>query len=191
MKVYQTIISILEKKGPLPIPAICSEVNKVLITKRKKPLRPSQITSIVTRQKDIFLINREGISIHPDKNPSTLKVSIDCHTGTSYKIYVHFINNRFILFEWRNKESISPFNYERSGNYGSIEELKRELYSIRIWEWQPNYRKAGGIILDGTYWTITLNTKGKIHKSEGIDCFPPRWKLLCQAIERLTGVSLR
>ncbi|HEY2420825.1 MAG TPA: hypothetical protein VGI04_05405, partial [Neobacillus sp.] len=67
MRVYETILSILEEKGPLPISVICNEVNQVLTINREKPLHPSQIQSIVTRKKDLFLMNGGRLSIHPDK----------------------------------------------------------------------------------------------------------------------------
>ncbi len=69
MRVYETILSILEEKGPLPIPAICHEVNQVLVSNREKPVLPAYIKSIVTRKRDVFRVKGGNISIHPDKWP--------------------------------------------------------------------------------------------------------------------------
>ncbi|WP_335717358.1 hypothetical protein [Neobacillus niacini] len=72
-----------------------------------------------------------------------------------------------------------------------MEEFKSEIYSLNIWEWERSYRKEEGIILDGMFWSIKLNTKGKIYESEGIECFPREWERFCQAVENLTGIPFR
>jgi hypothetical protein len=40
MNIYETIISILDEKGPLSIPLICQEVNDLLVTERSHILSP-------------------------------------------------------------------------------------------------------------------------------------------------------
>lgn len=187
MKVYESIISILERKGPLPIPSICHELNEELFANRKKPLLPSHIKSIVTKKKDLFDINGENISIHPNIYPISLSVSIDGYSGPSYQVRINFLSKRFIMWEWRGKEYCEPFSPFQPKKAGNVEEFKRELYSIKIWQWEPGYQKEEGIILEGKYWSVQLKTKGKIYESDGTDCFPPNWFHFCRAIERLTG----
>jgi hypothetical protein len=85
MRVYETIISILEEKGPLPIPAICKEVNQVLTPLLEKPLLPSHIQSIVTRKKELFQKHDGRVFINPDKNPTSLIATIEGFEGISFR----------------------------------------------------------------------------------------------------------
>ncbi|WP_066256637.1 hypothetical protein [Neobacillus drentensis] len=187
MRVYETILSILEEKGPLPIPAICQEVNQVLNSNREKPILPAQIISIVTRKKDLFRINGGRISIHPDKYPFSLIASLEGFGDISYQVRVNFVKNRFAALVWRNKENHQPFSDFQAIVPGDVEEFKRELYSMNIWEWKPTYRSEDGIIIEGKYWSVKLITKGKVYESEGTKSFPENWNQFCNAVERLTG----
>jgi hypothetical protein len=187
MKVYETILSILEEKGPLPIPAICQEVNHVLGSNREKPILPAQIISIVTRKKDLFRMNGGRISIHPDKYPFSLIASLESFGDISYQVRVNFVKNRFAALVWRNKENLQPFSDLQAIAPGDLEEFKRELYSMNIWEWKPTYRSEDGIIIEGKYWSVKLITKGKVYESEGTKSFPENWDRFCNAVEKLTG----
>lgn len=187
MRVYETIIAILEEKGPLPIPTICQEVNQILTPLLEKPLLPSHIKSIVTRKKELFHKQDGRVSINQDKYPTSLIATIEGFEGISYRVHVNFIMNQFISMEWRNKDNLRPFTDFQSKSAGSIEEFKRELYAINIWEWEPSYQKEGGIVLEGKYWSVRLTSKGKVYESKGMELYPPNWNRLCKAIERLTG----
>jgi hypothetical protein len=191
MKVYETILSILEKKGPLPIPTVCKEVNHLLITDREKPLLPSQIKSIVTRKKDLFQINDGQISIKPDKYLCSLAATIEIFGGISYQVRINFEKNRFVALEWRNKDQIRPHSDFLPKSPGSLDDFKRELYALKVWEWEPSYRDGAGIVLEGKYWSIKIKTMGKIYESEGAQCFPANWEKFCKAIERLIGTPFR
>ncbi|CAH2714327.1 hypothetical protein BACCIP111895_01488 [Neobacillus rhizosphaerae] len=191
MRVYETILSILEKNGPLPIPEICYEVNQVLTSHREKPILPSHIKSIVTRKKDLFHVNRGSISIHPDKYPFSLIATQEGFGRISYQVRVNFVKNNFASLEWKNQDDCHPFSTIHPANSGNLEDFKRELYTVNIWDWEPSYRKEDGIILDGNYWSLKLKTMGKIYQSEGIECFPPNWEKFCTAVEKLTGTPFR
>jgi hypothetical protein len=191
MRVYETILSILEKKGPLPITVICDEVNQVLTTHREQPLLPSHIKSIVTRKKDLFHINGGRISIHPDKYPFSLIATLEGFGGISHQVRINFSKNRFAALEWRNKENIRSVSDCQPKTPGNLEDFKRELYIINIWEWEPTYRKEDGIVLEGKYWSVKLKTKGKVYESEGTQCFPNNWYRFCRAVEKLTGTKFR
>lgn len=191
MRVYETIISILEEKGPLPIPAICNEVNQVLVTNREKPILPEHIKSIVTRKKDLFRVNGGRISIHPDKYPFSLIATLECFAGISCQVRVNFVKNRFAALEWRNKENWRPFSDFHATAPGDLEEFKRELYTMNIWDWRQTYRNEDGIILEGKYWSVKLITKGKIYESEGTESYPKNWAQFCKAVEKLTGSPFR
>jgi hypothetical protein len=121
----------------------------------------------------------------------SLIAGIDGFSGISYKVHVDFFRNTFTVFEWRNKDVIHPFTNLGSISIGSVEDFKKDIYSMRIWEWEPSYRKEEGIILEGKYWSIIVNTKDKVYESEGIECFPPDWNRFCLAVENLTGIPFR
>ncbi|WML44952.1 hypothetical protein [Neobacillus sp. PS3-40] len=191
MKVFETIISILEDKGPMPIPAICTEVNRMLITYREKPFLPSQIKSIVSRKKDLFRIQEGNISIQPDKHPFLLVAILDGDDGISYQVNVNFVQKRFTFFEWRrigDSKSNSDFPPK---NPGDLDEFKREIFTMKLWEWMPSYGKEEGITLGKTNWMIKFKTKSKTYVCEGTDCFPKNWGKFCKAVEKLTGSTFR
>jgi hypothetical protein len=189
MKVFETILSILEEKGPLPIPAICNEVNQVLTTHREKPILPAHIKSIVTRKNDLFRVNGGRISIHPDKYLLSLMATLEGFGGISYQVRVNFTKNRFAALEWRNKDNCQPFSDLQAASVGNVENFKREIYSMNIWDWEPTYRNDNGIILEGKYWSVKLKTKGKVYESGGTESFPENWDKFCKVVEKLTGTS--
>ncbi|XJZ25813.1 hypothetical protein ACF5W4_10370 [Bacillota bacterium Lsc_1132] len=187
MKVFETIISILEDKGSMSIPAICNEVNRRLFSYRDKPLLPSHIKAIVNRKKDLFQIREGKISIHPDKQPFFLVATLDGEHGICYQVNVNFTKKRFTFFEWRNLSGQEGRNLNLPKEPGDLEEFKNELFSLKIWEWQPLYASSEGITLGDTNWTVKLVTSGKIYYREGTDCYPAEWRRFCRAIEKLTG----
>ncbi|MDP4086397.1 MAG: hypothetical protein Q8934_17560 [Bacillota bacterium] len=192
MKVFETIISILEDKGPMPIPAICNEVNQMLFTNHDKLLLPSHIKSIVTRKKDLFRIQEGKISIAPDKYPSYLVAVIDGEDGISYQVNVNFIRKSFAFFEWRQKGKLEKSNVVISPKKpGDIDVFKREIFTMKLWEWLPSYGKSEGITLGEKNWSVKLQTNGKIYISEGTDSYPLNWDKFSKAIEKLIGTTFR
>jgi hypothetical protein len=189
VNIYETIISILDEKGPLSIPLICQEVNEQLVTDRSNPILPSHIQSIVTRKKDLFLVREGNISIAPDKHPYSITAILERDEGISYQLNVDFIKRSFSFFEWKNighqKGSLSP----QTRRIGNIDEFKREIMGLKIWEWESYYGSEAGITLGKTNWTIKLNTKSKTYVFEGTDCYPEKWTEFCQSIEKMAGLS--
>lgn len=187
MKVYETIISILEDKGPLSIPSICSELNQMLDTPRDKPVLPSQIKSIVSRKKDLFHIMDGNISIKPDKQPLFLIFILDGNDGITYQVNVNFTNKRFTYFEWRCKGKLDRKNARVPNQPGDIDEFKRAIFALKWWKWLPAYGKKEGIVI-GPNWSFQIKTKSKMYKSEGVEGYPENWTRFCKAVEKLTGL---
>jgi hypothetical protein len=188
MNIYETIISILDEKGPLSIPLICQEVNDLLVTERSNPILPSHIKSIVTRKKDLFREREGNISIAPEKIPYSITAILDNDEGINYQLNVDFIKKSFLFFEWRNKGHQKSNQAPQARKLGSIAEFKREIMALKIWEWQSYYGPEVGITLGKTNWTIKLKTKCKTYVFEGTDCYPEKWTEFCQSIEKLAGV---
>ncbi|MEH7109861.1 hypothetical protein [Bacillus sp. JJ1764] len=120
-----------------------------------------------------------------------ISVKLDRFGGVSFHIQVNFIKNRFVFLEWRNREHPKPFSNLQWVRPGSIEEFKKEISLLKIWEWEPNYRKESGIILEGEYWSVKLTTDGQVYMCEGGEDFPMNWGRFCLALERLTGITFR
>lgn len=187
LKVYESIIELLEEKGPLPISKICTEVNQMLDADRDGPLLPSQIKSIVTRKRDLFLNKDGNISIQPDKQPLHLILILDGEEGITYRVNVNFTQKRFTFFEWRNKGIQADNNAAQPKQPGDFAVFKREIFALKLWEWRHSYGKEEGIILGATNWKLKLVTECKTYVSEGTDCYPGNWHKFCKAIEKLTG----
>ncbi len=103
---------------------------------------------------------------------------------------VDFEKNRFTLFEWNLDSIEKPINrLQPKRVIGNIDMFKKELYRIRLWKWKNDYQSEG-IVLDGTYWSVKLVTKGKVYESEGLQSFPKEWDRLCQALSKLSGLEI-
>lgn len=190
MRIYEKILSILEEKGALTVPLICKEVNH-LLQEREKPLLPSQVKSIVSRKKDLFDVKNGNITIHPDKRPQQLIVIVDKDNGITYKVKIDFSKKIFTYFEWRNKATVDTGINFAPRESGDLDSFKKEIYSLRLWEWGPFYGRAQGITIGKTNWRIKMTTNGKTYNSEGTDCFPENWNKFCKSIEKLTGTVFR
>ena len=121
----------------------------------------------------------------------SMTAALECIGGVSYKVRINFVKNNFIVWEWRNKELQLPFPRLSPDKIGDIDEFKRAIYSLNIWDWEPVYQKGSGIILADKYWYTELVTKDRVYHSEGSACFPPNWDRFCQALECLTGTPFR
>lgn len=188
MNIVETIISILDEKGPLSIPLICQEVNELLITDRGNPILPSQIKSIVSRKKDIFRVKAGNISFVPDKYPYSLIATVEGDEGITYQLNVSFEKNRFSFFEWRDKRNRNSNPGPQHRKLGSMDEFKRKIIEMEIWDWKLYYGTGEGITLGKTNWTVRLKTRNKTYLCEGIDCYPENWAEFCQSIEKFAGV---
>jgi hypothetical protein len=190
VKIYETIISILDEKGPLSIPLICQEVNQQLVKEKDhtKPLLPSHIQSIVTRKKDLFRIKEGNISIAPDIYPYFLVFILHGDDGITYQVNINFSKKSFSFFEWRDKGHIDDRKREFYPRIlGDLDEFKREVMALKIWKWKSFYGTGAGITIGKINWKLKLKTKTKTLVSEGTDSFPERWPEFCQSIEKLTG----
>jgi hypothetical protein len=188
LNIYKTIISILDEKGPLPIPLICQEINEKLVTDRNNPVLPSQVKSIISQKKDLFQVKEGNISIAPDKCPYSLIAILERDEGITYQLNVNFIKKTFSFFEWRNKESQKDSPDACNRIFGSTDEFKREIMAMKIWDWQTYYGTSEGITLGKTNWTVKLKTMSKTYVREGTDVYPEKWAEFCQSIEKLSGV---
>lgn len=189
MSIFENILDILEKKGPISIPSLCEEMNKLSRFQniKSKPIELSHVKSVISRKKDLFTIQNDMITIDPDKDPVLLTVNVGGYPGPWYKVDIDFINERFVSFEWH----LSSFSSrkEMPKESGSIENFKKELYHLKIWKWQPEYNHQG-IILEGITWSVKLLTKGKLFESNGMQSFPKEWERLCRALSLLIGRNI-
>lgn len=198
MNLYEVILNMIDKQGPASIPSICNKINQnhEYMRERDKPVQQEQVKSVIRRKRDLFLCENEMVSLLPDKELRSLTVNAGACRGPWVKIDVDFIRNIFTCFEW-NFEPVTAgetFSTPTTNRYdtiviGNIDDFKHELYLIKVWDWNSNY-EPDGIVLDGINWSIYLDTKAKIYKSEGLQKFPDNWAKFCKALTKLTGKQL-
>ncbi len=183
---YELILSYLDQTGPASIPSICHQVNKdpLFMKERDKPVKQTHIKSVISRKRDLFYVQNDIVSLLPERNIVSLTAKIEKCGCPWIQVKVDFIRKTFIFFEL-NLDPSSDLQY-RPVAPGSTDEFKQEIYRLNIWDWQSNYEKDG-IVLDGTSWSICLQTRSKKYKSEGLQSFPKGWTKLCRALEKLTG----
>ena len=185
---YEIILDIIDKKGPTTFTSICNELNEMPIKDdRKKPVQLSHIKSVVSRKKELFSVKNDIVSIREEKEFVSLSIYITEILGPSYKLMVDFTNNKFYFFELIFD---SPQHIERQRVYhvGSVEEFKKEVYRLKIWNWEQDYQ-PDSLVLDGMSWRVKLKTKGTVYESEGLQCFPKEWSKFCKSITKLTGMK--
>ncbi|MBB6445172.1 hypothetical protein [Bacillus benzoevorans] len=195
MNMYEVILNMIDKQGPASIPSICKEINKnpVYMQERGKPVQQAHVKSVISRKRELFLCENEMVSLLPDKELISLTVNAGACRGPWVKIDVDFMRNIFTYFEW-NLDPVQPgktFSTPMAKRYdtivtGNIDDFKQELYRLKIWDWNPSY-ETEGIVLDGINWSIRLETKAKVYKSEGLQKFPNNWIKFCKALTYLTG----
>lgn len=183
---YEIILSIIDQKGPTSIPSICQQVNQdfVFMKERDKPVQQAQVKSVISRKSDLFSVHNDVVSLLPEKHFISFTAEIGECQSPLLTVKVDFIKKTFIFFEI-NLDPSKQLEYTVV-EPGSTDEFKRELYRLKIWDWDSNYEQ-GGIVLDGTCWSIRLETKAKIVRSEGLQTFPKEWTKLCRALTKLTG----
>ncbi|USK41144.1 hypothetical protein LIS77_11825 [Cytobacillus firmus] len=186
MSIFENILDILEKKGAISIPSLLDEMNRPSNFQRTgaKPVELAHVKSVISRKRELFHIKNNIVTIDPDKDPILLSVSLGGYPGPWYKIEVDFINGRFVYFEW-HLSSFSSRN-ELPTKSGSIEEFKKELYRLKLWKWQKEYKNPG-MLMDSVTWSIKLVTKENSFESQGIQSFPNGWEKFCMALTNLTG----
>lgn len=189
MNMYEIIIDILEKKGPVSYHSIVDEMNEMnwLRNERKNPVQVSHVKSVISRKKDLFSVTDDIVSIREEKEMVSLTAMIGGYPGPSYKVFVDFLQNRFYFFEW-NIDCLSPNSKEKTIYIGDVEEFKKEVIRLKIWNWEADYQ-LDSLVLDGTSWSVTLNTKGKVYESEGLQSFPKNWSKFCKALSNLIGIK--
>jgi hypothetical protein len=191
MNVYEAIIMILEKKGPATIPSIWEEIAKLPSDESggDQFFNVTQLKSIIGLKREWFRLNGDLVSLRPERDPVKLMFKLSGYPGPEVKISVDFKRNTFVFLEWNyNRQTdarILP-HYQ----HGSVCEFKKDLYSLHIWDWDKDYQ-SDGIIVDGLSWSIVLETKGAVYRSEGLDTFPSEWRMFCRSLSRLTGVAIK
>lgn len=186
---YEIILSYLDQAGHASIPSICQQVNNhpLFMKERKKPVKHAHIKSVISRKRDLFYVQNDMVSLLPERNLVSLTANIEKCGSPWFQVKVDFNHKNFIFFEL-NLEPRQSLEYKPIVP-GSTKEFKQEIYRLNIWNWEPNYEKDG-IVLDGTSWSVRLETRSKMYKSEGLQCFPKEWPNFCRALTKLTGKNI-
>lgn len=187
MYMYEMIIDILERKGSIPLPKLCLELSQSPLYQHKinQTIHPATVKSVISRKNDLFLLKGDLVTIHPDKQLTSLVANVGGSYGSWYKVEVDFITKKFNFFEW-HKSNGNTQPTLLLPKYGDVDTFKNTIYRMNIWDWEKDYQ-LDGIILDGTSWSMTLTTVGKVYESKGLQSFPHNWKKFCSAVQTLTG----
>ncbi|MBT2662525.1 hypothetical protein [Bacillus sp. ISL-45] len=186
MKMYEAILDILGKKGNATIPVICQEMSEhdQSVVSKSDIVEPSYIKTIVSRNSELFLLKDDIVSIRPDKEPLLMTVVLHGYPGPEMRVRIDFKRNSFTYFEWHlDSKASEPLEV---GTFGNVEDFKKKLYPLKLWEWEEDYQTEG-IVVDGTSWSVKLKTNGRTYESRGLDSFPENWKGFCQAVSILVG----
>lgn len=183
---YETIINILEKNGPSSIKEICDEINQ---SRSEKRVNPSNIKLSLSRKKDLFSIENDLVMLQPDKEFVTLSVDIGVFPDLRYHVNIHFQRGVFHVFEWREPQHSSN-NKAQVKVIGSVEEFKKTLYRLKIWNWDETKNVPQLDHYNGTILRFKLMTKGASYENIGYDPLTNDWKAFRRALEQLTGISL-
>lgn len=188
MKIYETILDILETQGPTTIPLICQEISKrTNVSSMPAPeLAQSFIKALILRKAEIFSLRDGIVSIRPERDPDMLVAVYHAYPGPELRVNVNFKRKTFTYFEWHLDSNTSkPLKITLPGK---IDDFKKELYLLKIWDWKEDYQSEG-IIVDGNSWSVRLVTKGFIYESGGLNDYPANWKEFIQAISSLIGIQ--
>ncbi|WP_245917506.1 hypothetical protein [Bacillus canaveralius] len=187
MNMYEEILEIIEKNGPASLPSILEAMSSQ--GERENSLKLSHIKSVISRKKDLFSVKDNIVSINPDKEIVSLTASVGRHPGPWYKVKINFQKNTFFYIEWTSNEH-QQTEHNLPQKYGRVEDFKKELFKMKIWDWKHDYQR-NEMILDGTSWSIKLETKGATYSSGGFQEFPKEWSKFCRAMMNLTGKSFK
>ncbi|QVY59876.1 hypothetical protein [Cytobacillus gottheilii] len=185
MSMFDTILDIIDDKGPISMPELCDEINdKNGKADIGQSVQIADVEAVITRKKDLFKVQDGSIMIDPNKDPIRLRVSLGGHPGPWYKINIDFAQQHFHYFEWHlSRHSNTKILPKRAGNLAAF---KRQMYRYCIWNWLEFY-EDDGLRLEDTYWDVKLETKGKIYKMKGNDSYPKEWANFCISLSKLIG----
>ncbi|RDU36483.1 hypothetical protein DRW41_13210 [Neobacillus piezotolerans] len=186
MWLYEGILKILDEKGPLPLSALCYEADSLFLGDEFTH-GPSEIYTVLNKEKELFSIKDGMISINPGKQPLKLSVFAELPGVGAHQLRVDFTRGQFILIEWRDKDSPRFNGVSEPKQPGDIAAFKRKVYKSAIWNWDKSYLSGEGIILDGFTWSVKLKTKSAVYERSGTNKFPVKWKILQGGIRELTG----
>lgn len=184
---YELILDILDRKGSVPIPDLCQELEQTPLYRQRNNhiVHPSTVKSVITRKSDLFLLKDDLVTIHPERQLTSVVADVGGNFGSWYKVEVDFTKKLFTYFEW-HKNNVIERPMITSHSYGDVDKFKYEMYRMSLWDWEPNYQEDG-IVLDGTSWSITVRTVAKVYESKGLQSFPHNWRKFCLAVQSLTG----
>ncbi|MFS8629629.1 MAG: hypothetical protein LOD92_00335 [Bacillales bacterium] len=187
MTMVEIIFDLIEKNGPISLSALCKQINQLhLIEDITYPVDVSDIKAIISRKTDLFSVKGDLVSIRKDMDFLSLSFKISDCQDPAYTVYVDFKRNYFYVFECFFVQNIFG-RKPRTVPIGSVEEFKKELYQIKIWNWEKDYQPET-LVLGGTIWSVKLKTKGMTFISKGLQTFPNEWDRFIKALSRLTGI---
>lgn len=184
---YEKIIEVLEENGPIPISTIYEKMvsSSNNSADNCKEIQLSSVKSVISRKKDLFSVHNNIVSINPEKEIS--HITLDVKKGNhSYRLKVDFLFEIYHIQSWAlfsDNQSFLPKDILFP--YFSYSDLKKDLYKLKIWDWESNEGAYGRESL----YTIQLKTTNKSYVYSFIDIKAKEWKQITKTITKYMDIS--
>ena len=180
---YEKIIEVLESKGPTNLINLYEELNRgsVEMDHNNSIIAMSSIKSVLSRKKDLFQVNEDIVSIHPEKEIKKLIIEYRIDEYQTFSMHIDFLRETYSIQEWSLGPIDSPpdFKLIKSNQYKS---LKRDLYRLKLWDWTNKQ------YTDSTY-TVRLQTLNAAYTYKSSDLESKEWKHLKKFISMFTNLD--
>jgi hypothetical protein len=104
-------------------------------------------------------------------------------TGVSYEVDIDFENDEAIYIEFDYGLTESSRKQTLFTN-DKKESFLENMAGIRILNWKERYERQGQI-MDGTHWTIKIETHCRNYEFSGDNAYPKSWRNFCKQVEYL------
>lgn len=107
--------------------------------------------------------------------------------GTSYRVEWHMKTGEVTHKLWENSMEENASIHTTTFNDASyLDSLK----NTNLLSWKKDYQ-PNEMILDGTSWTVEIQTVNKVIEKYGSNAYPKEWEVFCELMERVSGKKFR
>jgi len=184
---YERIIEVLEENGPIPISTIyekmVSSAKNSAVT--DKEIQLSSVKSVISRKKDLFSVHNNIVSINPEKEIS--QITLDVKRGNrSYRLKIDFLFEIYHLQSWSFFSDNQGFTPKKIlFPYFSYTDMKKDLYKLKIWDWDSDE----GVYGRESLYTIQLKTTKSSYVHSYTEMKAKEWKKITKVISQYLDID--
>ncbi|WP_377891664.1 hypothetical protein [Alkalihalobacillus sp. R86527] len=134
-----------------------------------------------------FEWSRDEAVAHAYRKINKVKAYVGGFFGCSYQVEWVLKTGEVTYLEWENSMGEDPITintiYE---NLHSIDSLQ----STNVLRWKKDYQPEQPI-LDGTSWSVEIQTDDKVIEKHGSNAYPKTWDQFCELMEEVSGKTFR